>query len=97
MVETLKIDGPKTLLWQDRKFLWLISSVAVVAVFEFLSLAGWHLPTAVGAPFFAVVILAIGWQTIWKGLKALVKLNFRSINLLMVIAVIGAFILGEFE
>jgi len=97
MVETLKIDGPKTLLWQDRKFLWLISSVAVVAVFEFLSLAGWHLPTAVGAPFFAVVILAIGWQTIWKGLKALVKLNFRSINLLMVIAVVGAFILGEFE
>ncbi len=97
MAETVKIERQKTLLWQDRKFLWLISSVAVVAVFEFLSLAGWHLPTAIGAPFFAVVILAIGWQTIWKGLKALAKLNFRSINLLMVIAVAGAFILGEFE
>jgi len=97
MAETVKIERSKTVLWQDRKFLWLISSVAVVAFFEFLSLAGWHLPTVVGAPFFAVVILAIGWQTIWKGLKALAKLNFRSINLLMVIAVIGAFILGEFE
>ena len=97
MAETVEIKRLKTVLWQDRKFLWLISSVAVVAVFEFLSLAGWHLPTAIGAPFFALVILAIGWQTIWKGLKALVKLNFRSINLLMVIAVAGAFILGEFE
>jgi Cd2+/Zn2+-exporting ATPase len=97
MPETIEIRHPKTVLWQDRKFLWLISSVAVVAVFEFLSLAGWHLPTAVGAPFFAGVIVAIGWQTIWKGLKALAKLNFRSINLLMVIAVAGAFILGEFE
>ncbi|MBA3692523.1 MAG: cation-translocating P-type ATPase [Acidobacteria bacterium] len=97
MAEAVEIRRQKTVLWQDRKFLWLISSVAVVAVFEFLSLVGWHLPTAIGAPFFAVIILAIGWQTIWKGLKALAKLNFRSINLLMVIAVIGAFILGEFE
>jgi len=84
-------------LWQDAKFRWLLLSVALVGVFEFLSLAGWHLPPLVGAPFFAAVILAVGWRTILNGLKALAKLNFKSINLLMVIAVAGAFYLGQYE
>ena len=87
----------KISLRQDKKFRWLIFSLAVVGAFEFLSLAGWHLPNSIGAPFFAAIILAIGWQTLWNGLKALAKLNFRSINLLMVIAVGGAFVLGEYE
>ena len=84
-------------MWQDAKFRWLLLSVALVGVFEFLSLAGWHLPPLVGAPFFAAVILAVGWRTILNGLKALAKLNFKSINLLMVIAVAGAFYLGQYE
>jgi Cd2+/Zn2+-exporting ATPase len=84
-------------LWQDAKFRWLLLSVALVGVFEFLSLAGWHLPPLVGAPFFAAVILAVGWRTILNGLKALAKLNLKSINLLMVIAVAGAFYLGQYE
>jgi Zn2+/Cd2+-exporting ATPase len=84
-------------LWADAKFRWLVFSVAVVAVFELLSLSGRHLPPRVGAPFFAAIILAIGWRTLLHGLKALTKLNFRSINLLMVIAVIGAFYLGQYE
>ena len=91
------IKQTKLSLQQDKKFQWLILSLIVVAVFEFLSLAGWHLPQIIGAPFFALIILLIGWRTIWNGLKALSKLNFRSINLLMVIAVIGAFVLGEYE
>lgn len=91
------IEKTKISLWQDAKFCWLIFSLAVVAVFEFLSLAGWHLPPLAGAPFFAALILAIGWRTILSGLKALAKLNFRSINLLMVIAVGGAFYLGQYE
>lgn len=84
-------------MWQDAKFRWLLLSVALVGVFEFLSLAGWHLPPLVGAPFFSAVILAVGWRTILNGLKALAKLNFKSINLLMVIAVAGAFYLGQYE
>lgn len=91
------IEKTKISLWQDAKFCWLIFSLAVVAVFEFLSLAGWHLPPLAGAPFFAALILAIGWRTILSGLKALAKLNFHSINLLMVIAVGGAFYLGQYE
>jgi Zn2+/Cd2+-exporting ATPase len=89
----------KVSLWKDAKFLWLAASVALVAVFEFLSLMGegYKLRRDIALPFFAVIILAVGWRTLWNGLKALSKLNFRSINLLMTIAVVGAFYLGEYE
>ena len=99
MSELVMIEKKKSGLWQERKFLWLIASVALVAVFEFLSLVGdeYKLRRDIALPFFAVLILAVGWRTLWNGLKALSKLNFRSINLLMTIAIIGAFYLGEYE
>jgi len=97
MGEPAKIEAKRPTLRHDRKFLWLVASVAVVAVFEFLSLSGRQLPRPIAAPFFAAIIFAVGWRTIWHGLKALARVNFRSINLLMVIAVAGAFYLGEFE
>ncbi|QQS33467.1 MAG: cation-translocating P-type ATPase [Acidobacteriota bacterium] len=95
----------------DRKFQWLVFSVALVAVFEFFSLAdidvfkfllapipAWQPYSRwVAAVFFAVIILAIGRGTLLSGLTALAKLNFKSINLLMTIAIIGAFYLGEYE
>ncbi|HKS26532.1 MAG TPA: cation-translocating P-type ATPase [Pyrinomonadaceae bacterium] len=84
-------------LVRDTKFRWLVFSILVVGVFEFLSLAGWHLPPLIAAPFFAAVITAIGHRTLLNGLRALVRLNFRSINLLLLIATIGAFYLGEYE
>lgn len=83
-------------LLRDRKFLWLVSSVAVVGVFELLSLAGWGLRPAVAAPLFAAIIIAIGHRTLRQGLRALLKLNFRSIKLLMVVAVAGAFYTGQY-
>jgi Zn2+/Cd2+-exporting ATPase len=84
-------------LWHDTKFRWLIFSVALVATFEISALLGYRLPDYIGLPFFAIVILVVGWKTLLNGLKALSKLNFRSINLLMLIAVAGAFYLGEYE
>ena len=87
----------KATLWHDQKFRWLIFSVAVVGVFEFFSLTGRHLPAVIEIPLFAGIILGIGFRTIWHGLLALIRLNFRSIQLLMVIAVAGAFYLGELE
>ncbi len=93
----IKNIPPKSGLWSDRKFQWLVVSVAVVAVFEVVALLGWHLPPLIAFPFFAAIILAIGWRVILKGLQALSKLNFQSINLLMLIAVVGAFYLGQYE
>ena len=104
-----QIVKAKTSLWQDAKFRWMVSSVAIVAVFEFFSLAQFDVfkyflsanlqpySRIVAAVFFGAIILAIGWETLWKGLKALTKLNFKSINLLMTIAIVGAFYLGEYE
>jgi len=49
------------------------------------------------APFiFVIFILGIGYSVLWNGVKAMFKLQFSSINLLMTIAVIGAFYLGEY-
>ena len=94
-----QIGGLKneTGLWKDRKFLWLISSVALVVCFEILALLGWKLPPRIALPFFGAVILTVGWKVIRSGLIALSKLNFKSINLLMLIAVVGAFYLGHYE
>ena len=106
MSEIVSAEPRKSVLWQDTKFRWMVFSVAIVAVFEFLSLAdidafkylvGEGYSRRFAAVFFAVIILAIGWHTLWNGLKALSKLNFKSINLLMTIAIIGAFYLGEYE
>lgn len=106
MSEIVKTEPRKSALWQDTKFRWMIFSVAVVAVFEFLSLAdidafkyliGERYSRPFAAVFFAAIILAIGWRTLWSGLKSLLKLNFKSINLLMTIAIIGAFYLSEYE
>lgn len=92
-------------IWQDSKFRWLVFSVALVAVFEFFSLAhievfavvfGERTGLWVTPAFFAAIILAIGWRTLLSGLRALAKLNFKSINLLMTIAVVGAFYLREY-
>ncbi|REJ76455.1 MAG: cation-transporting P-type ATPase [Acidobacteria bacterium] len=84
-------------LWADSKFRWLIFSVGLVAVFEISSLLGYRLQPNLGLPFFAIIVLVIGWRTLLNGLKALVKVNFKSIYLLMTVAVVGAFYLGEFE
>jgi Cd2+/Zn2+-exporting ATPase len=67
-------------LWQDTKFRWLIASVALVAVFEFLSLLSedYKLRRELALPFFAAIILAVGWHTLWNGIKALLKINFSE-------------------
>ncbi len=86
-----------TPLAKDAKFRWLVASGVVVGVFEFLSLAGWHLPASIDGPFFAVAIIAVGHRTLRNGLSAVARLDFRSINLLLLIATAGAFYLGEYE
>ncbi len=58
MSELVMIEKKKSGLWQDTKFLWLVASVALVAVFEFLSLVGdeYKLRRDIALPFFAVLI-----------------------------------------
>lgn len=84
-------------MWHDSKFVWLLFATLVVGTLEFLSLAGIRMPHNIEVPFFFFFILLIGYQTLWHGLQALVTLNFKSINALMLIAVTGAWYLGKYE
>src|SRR6187402_826450 len=82
--------------WKDRKFILLLSAVIAVILLEILALLGIQFPSP-WAPFvFLVFIIGIGYPVLWNGLKALIKLQFSSISLLMLIAVIGAFYLGQY-
>lgn len=84
-------------LSQDTKFRWLILSLILVGIFEFLSLSGWDLPHIIAFPLFLIIILFIGHHTLLEGFQALFQLNFKSINFLMTIAVFGAFYLEKYE
>lgn len=80
----------------DKKFLLLLGAVVTVIALEILSLTGIQIPMPYAPFIFALFILGIGYKVIWEGLQALIKLKFSSINLLMTIAVIAAFYLGEY-
>ncbi|MBA3649047.1 MAG: hypothetical protein H0W62_10935 [Chitinophagales bacterium] len=82
--------------FKDKKFILLLSSVVIVIVLEILSLTGIHIPMPYAPFVFAAFIFSIGYKGIWNGLRSLAKINFSSINLLMLIGVAGAFYLGEY-
>ncbi len=84
-------------MWHDTRLLWLIFATLVVGILEFFSLAGIRLPDPFNILLTLTIILAIGHQTLFHGLHALATLNFKSIRALMLIAVIGAFYLGQYE
>jgi len=80
----------------DRKFLFLLFAIAIVIGLEILSIIGIQIPMPYAPFVFLTFIIGIGHSVIWNGIIAAVKLNFSNINLLMLIAVIGAFYLKEF-
>lgn len=82
---------------RDKKFILLLIAIVAVVTLEVLSIIGIHIPMPYSPFIFAAFILGIGYQVIINGIKALFRLNFGSINLLMLIAVIGAFYLGEYS
>jgi Cd2+/Zn2+-exporting ATPase len=81
---------------KDKQFLILLFSISIVIILEILSLIGIQIPLPYGPFVFAAFIIGIGHEVLLNGLKAIFKLNFSSINLLMTIAVVAAFYLGEY-
>ena len=81
---------------KKRQLFWLIAGAIFVAFFEITSFAGIRMPTALAFPLFLSFTLVFGYETLWHGLKAFASFNLRSINFLMLIAVVGAFYLGEY-
>ena len=84
-------------LLSDQKFRWLLAALAVVVPLELLSLFSIHLPFWIEAPIFLAILYAFGRTILASGIQSLAKLNFSNINLLMVIAIIGAAYLQQFE
>ncbi len=82
--------------FHDRKFLFLLIAVFLVIGLEVASLLGWHIPGPYAPLVFGAFVLGIGYKVLLQGARALVRLQFSSINLLMLIAVAGAFYLGEY-
>jgi Cd2+/Zn2+-exporting ATPase len=80
----------------DNKFRYLLAAVFLAVVLEILSLTGIEIPLPWAPVIFGAFILVIGREVLWNGLQSLVKLNFGSINLLMLIAAVAAFYLGEY-
>jgi Cd2+/Zn2+-exporting ATPase len=80
----------------EKKFLYLLAAVIIAVTLEILSLTGIEIPLPYAPFIYGLFILGAGYEVLWNGLKALGKLNFRSINLLMLIAVVAAFYLKEY-
>lgn len=86
-----------TELLSSKKFLYLCLALLAIAPFEFLSLTGLELPYVVSAVLFLIVAAVFGRDIFRKGIQSLFRLRFSNINLLMTVAIAGAFYLGVFE
>ncbi len=71
-------------------------AVAAVVALEILSILGINIPQPYAPIVFGAFVLIVGCEVLRDGVKALFRLNFGSINLLMLIAVTAAFYLGEY-
>ncbi|MBD3184118.1 cadmium-translocating P-type ATPase [Candidatus Poribacteria bacterium] len=83
-------------LLKNRKFLWLLATLIIVAPFEILSFFSIHFPIWIELPISLAIVLFFGRHIIISGLKSLIRLNFSNINLLMTIASFGAIYLGHY-
>ncbi len=81
---------------KDKTFRFLLLIVVAVISLEIVSLIGLQLPSPYAQITFLIIIVSVGHTVIRKGLKALFRLKLGSINLLMLLAVIGAFYLGDY-
>lgn len=84
-------------MFRDRKFLWLLFTSLLVGILEVLALSGFEMPKAMRLPVILAIMIAVGYETLWHGFKALLTLNFKSIKALMLIGEFGAFYLGKYE
>jgi len=82
---------------KNKKFKWLIISLAITIPFLILSFFEIHAPLWIELPIFLVIIILIGWKIFISGLKSLIRLQFSNINFLMTLAIAGALYLQQFE
>lgn len=82
--------------FNDKKFIFLLLAVFVAVSLEILSVSGIDIPSPYAPFIYGIIILGTGRKVLWNGLQSLFRLKFGSINLLMMIAAVAAFYLGEY-
>ncbi|MDH3258140.1 MAG: cation-translocating P-type ATPase [Deltaproteobacteria bacterium] len=92
----MKTMGYSELL-ENKKFRWLLASLAVVAPLEILSLFAIRPPMALTVPLYGAMILIFGRGVVRSGISGLARFDFSNINLLMTVAIAGAVYLGHLE
>jgi len=78
-------------LLKNKKFIWLIISLAITFPFLVLSYFDKHLSLWLELPIFLFITGAIGYKIFYSGLKSLIRFKFSNINLLMTVAIIAPF------
>lgn len=86
-----------TELLKQPKIRQLTVALSIVFPLEILSFFSIHLPAVIEYPLFLGIIYLFGKDVFIGGIRSLIKLRFSNINLLMTVATIGAFYLGELE
>ena len=84
-------------LFKNVKFRWLLVALIVIIPFLVLSYFSIHASLWIELPIFLIIIIIFGIKVFISAFKSLIKFKFSNINLLMTIAVIGAFYLRQFE
>ena len=84
-------------LFKNVKFRWLLAALIVIIPFLILSYFSIHASLWIEIPIFLIIIIIFGKKVFISAFKSLIKFKLSNINLLMTIAVIGAFYLRQFE
>ena len=84
-------------LFKNIKFRWLLVALIVIIPFLVLSYFSIHASLWIELPIFLIIIIIFGRKVFISAFKSLIKFKLSNINLLMTIAVIGAFYLKQFE
>lgn len=84
-------------VFKNKQLQFLLFVALLVLTLEILGIFNFHFPQYFEIPLFITIIIAVGRKVLLGGLKALMRLDFSNMYLLMTIAVIGAVILGEWE
>ena len=84
-------------LLKNIKFRWLLAAFIVVIPFLVLSYFSTHAPLWVELPIFLAIIVIVGRKVFLSAFKSLIRFKLSNINLLMTIAVVGAFFLRQYE
>jgi len=84
-------------LIKNVKFRWLLVALIIIIPFLVLSYFSIHASLWIELPIFLIIIAIFGRKVFISAFKSLIKFNLSNINLLMTIAVIGAFYLKQFE